>query len=179
MPILWRMRPFVCVLLTISIVVGTVAPAHACVCAAPASPLPKSQQQQAATPTRTVTSCCQPGAKKRSCCSMASPSTAKKSCCGDDARPADESERTSHPTALGESPACHCLRCDCESPTSPPTPAAPITAPGNTDLDEPATVSPIPVVMIAEPPTATARTARLLSASPPISLVISLSRLTC
>lgn len=179
MPTLWRVRSFVCLLLAVSTVIGAVAPAHACACAAPAKTPPAPQQEQVATPTPAAKSCCQPGAKKRSCCSPPSTSSPKVACCGDKAPPASKPGKPSPAPIPADSPGCHCLRCECETQGVPPTPAAPITAPVTPDLDGLAAVSPIPVVLITEPPTATSGAVRLISSNPPTNLVISLSRLTC
>ncbi len=174
MPTLWRVRPFVCLLLAVSTVIGVVAPVRACACVAPAKPPSALHQERTTAPK----SCCQPGAKKRSCCSPASTSSAKVPCCGDKA-PAGKPGKSSPAPTPADSPGCHCLWCDCETPAVPPAPATPVTAPVSPDLDGLAAFSPVPVVLIAEPPTAASRTVRLISASPPTNLVISLSRLTC
>lgn len=179
MPILWRVRSFVCLLLTVSTVIGAVAPAHACACATPAKTPSAPLPERVAIPAPAAKSCCQPGAKKRSCCSPASTSSAKVSCCDDQAPPAGKPGKSSPAPTPADAPGCHCLRCDCETQSVPPAPAVPVTAPVTPDLDGPDSFSPIPVVLMAEPPTATSLAVRLISSIPPTDLVISLSRLTC
>lgn len=167
MPTLWRVRSFVCLLLTVSTVIGAVAPAHACACAAPVkfSPAPPAER---ANPPTAAKSCCQVGATKQSCCRPTTVASAKASCCGDKPSPA---------TSPADLPGCHCLRCDCDAQGVPPAPAAPITAPVASDFDGSDAVSLFPVVLIAEPVTAS-RVVCLISVGP-TNHVISLSRLNC
>src|SRR5436190_10531617 len=115
MPILWRVRPIVCLLLAVSTAVGAVAPARACACTAPAGTASTLVGGQAAAPVPAVKSCCQPAAKKRSCCSASSTcDPAKASCCGNKA-PVARTEKSPAPTPADPS-GCHCLLCGCDAP---------------------------------------------------------------
>lgn len=176
MPTLWRVRPIVCLLLAVSTAVGAVAPARVCACTAPAGAASTLVGVQVALPTPAVKSCCQPAAGKRSCCSASSTcDPAKASCCGNKA-PATRTEKAPPAPTPSDPSGCHCLRCDCDAPAVPPVPAP---APATADLTEHAAVSPVPAVLIAEPPTASSRVVRLVPSVPHADLVISLSRLTC
>lgn len=178
MAIVWRVRSLVCVLLAVSTAIGGIAPVRACACGTiakvPATPT-KTNQQAAATPAAKL--CCQPGAKKRSCCSppSAGGTAAKSSCCGD-AAPADRTGTSAAASSQPDAPGCHCLKCECDAPDAL-APAAP--APGAPDLDEYATVSPVPNVPSSGPPTPAPRAVRAAPVIPPTDLTISLSRLTC
>src|SRR6266545_1662782 len=135
MPILWCVRPFVSLLLAVSTVIGAVAPARVCACVAPVKPPSAPQQERTAAPTPAAKSCCQPNAKKRTCCSpISTGGTPKVPCCGDKA-PADRPGKSPPVPIPADSPGCHCLRCDCDTPNVPPAPAAPVTAPITLDID--------------------------------------------
>ncbi len=179
MPILWRTRPFVCLLLAISTATGTAAPLRACVCGTPArtkSVPAHAPLERAASAAPTAKSCCPPVAGKRSCCEPSSNSGAAKASCCDDKAPTGRSEKAPAPTPA-DAPGCHCLTCDCDTPVVPLAPAAP--APTAPDLDDHPTASPVPSGLVPGTPTAASRAARSVPSVPPTDLVISLARLTC
>src|SRR5262245_23120865 len=123
-----RIRPYFCLLITVSTAMGAVAPAPACGCAspgraAPAGPNGTKTEPQARPPAPAPKACCQGG--KRSCCPAAPRETAKSSCgCNDRASPAPTSS---------EPIGCECLQCACSTPADP---SAPAPSPPSTDGNE-------------------------------------------
>ena len=179
MPILWRARPFVCLLLAISTAICTAAPLRACVCgtSAQTKSVPAHvPPERAASTTPTAISCCPPVAGNRSCCGPTSNGGAAKASCCDDKALTGRSEKAPAPTP-DDAPGCQCLTCDCDTPVVPAAPVAP--APTAPDLDDHATASPVPPGFVPRTPTVGSRAARSTPPVPPTDLVISLSRLTC
>ncbi len=169
-----KLRPILCLLLAVATAMGTVLPARACACATPVRAPVIPASERAAKPAPAAKPCCQTDLQKRSCCSPGSTcGTVKTSCCDKQTT----TGRTGQPAQPADVPGCHCLRCECETPAVPP--AAHASLPVAPDLDGPATVSPVPVVLISDPSTAAARSVRSAPAGPPTDLVISLSRFTC
>ena len=172
---LWRVRSFVCLLLAVSTAIGGVAPARACACAEPAKTPSTPVRERAVTPQSAAKACCQPNAKKRSCCAPTSArNAAKASCC--DGVPLGQTGKAPTASTPTDSTGCHCLRCDCDTPNVPPTPAPTPTVP---DLGDHLAGVPVLPVLIPGAPAVVSRPARSTPASPPTDLVISLSRLTC
>jgi hypothetical protein len=180
MPTLWRVRPFVCLLLAVSTVIGAVAPVRACACLPPPrtpAPSPETPNEPAVTSVSAPTPCCNlpccaanRGARTAGCCCEAPAPSGE-------ARPdTPKPDREGGPAGSPKSSSpCDCDRGDGSSaPAAPAAPATPASDPGDY-----ATVSPVPTVLLAEPPTAASRVVRLIPAGPPTNLVISLSRLTC
>ncbi len=172
-----KLRAVVCLLLAVATVIGTVTPARACACTTSARTPVTPASEWAAKPTPAAKSCCQTDAKKRSCCSPGSTCGTANTC--DKLPTTGRTGQPAKPAQPADAPGCHCLRCDCEAPAVPPAPAAPVTAPVAPDLDGPATGSPVPVVLLSDPPTAASRSVRSVQTVPPTDLVISLSRFTC
>ncbi len=168
MPILCRVRPFVCLLLAVSTAIGATVPTRACGCT-PAARNPAPPE----SPTQPLTSsapkpqpCCD-----RPCCAV-NRTAATPGCCCEMPAQADEPRPDQ-----GDSPEARPARCDCDAPGLPPPPATP--SPAGPDLSDAGPASVVPPAFVAGPPTAVLRAARSCPMTPPTDLTISLSRLTC
>jgi hypothetical protein len=179
-----RMRPFVCLLLTVSTVISATTPVQACGCssftgASAFLSVPETTNQSSLS-TSTPQSCNQSSGAKRSCCStsLVQGATTPSCCCREAVRPAPCTPLETGQQVVAEEPAgsCSCIHCDCGTNETPIAPTIP--SPTST-TDAAASCSTIPPIFVSgASPVASRLSQRELSLAP-LDLVITLSRLTC
>jgi len=168
MPIVRIVRPFVCLLLAVSTVIGTVtAPVRACECGTRSRGPDAPREAPAATAVPVVA---EPAACHRCC----PPGTVKAACCCRDKAPAP-------PVRPDDSglPGCQCARCECDGTPAPPAVPAPTGDQLSAHAAPVADAALMPPAFLPLPVADRTGIVESLHHHPPGTLVISPSRLNC